>query len=1427
MKRVLSFILTLVVFASFTTSAYATSFVDAKTTKWIFTNKMSEVNRNLQNNYSGQYGLLYNLYHITVQTIWTRAALGTETLALSEREKGEYLGQLKENISSFNKRFKSAPESASDATFTPMKTKLVGEVGSNENAEQIFIANLLGTESTTSAVLEYMDLVLSNIDKAAKAGPNGVTYKQEDEPYKKVVELHKEELRYTYRILNALMHEYIYIEGITDPKDENFKELALTSPDAGKLINNTEYAALIQQGRDVYQEANNTLGNVEVKDKAPYLEQFAHVKRAEGASSSDDGGSSWTPSEAVKDGKIHLTPLYASILAASAVYVPFSSHLGDQPFLNALKGITGPEYPKVMSIYNDLKERKKPLFIVKGGKFKEGEAISGESDVVSVNDLLEAVEENMNMVVYTVKNQFGPLPGDNNSFGFYTDQDFYNKIRNDKPSLFNQTEKTSTTQGTENSDANKSSALSHSGSAVVKVFINGSKVVSNQNTPPILGFDRDWKNKLGFAVITNILKSTKKSESFKTDYLFMNAFGDIVLADNTVIIPGSANPYMYYKSAYPVYTSAYMNSYPKVLPKGSESFKVMPADVGKFVAMSSVEDNKVSDKGDKDKNEVGSGEMGEGLKNWFFADVDNPQPFFVKMKSESTAAYMKDDVRADSALINRFYGINGNAGYNFLLTNSGYSVSKSFWGKLNIFNNITDKVHALKVVQYRPSVSEYSIFPFNPEEDPEGKLATLIGQNMFWTYTLRGGEGAASLSGVLDEEFIFNNILVEGLNGSVYSNSYRKNLVQDYEAIIKDGGMYGFKNTIKNIVESTLNNLGSTDGVLGIKSRYEDPLLAKLLQLCSDYMWYIVMGLFIIFIAKYLRQRTNIVYTLFSSIAAVVIAYSMLFIVPVYIPMLYNMVAGQITKTYAYDILTTKAERYSDTYGDSGRVDKKGNFVNSSSSINLYKMTEKDMHQLSNSMDISVRDLKMGKSAIIDPDAGIYAQGDIIKVSTGRLMYQNPIVGKYKDVGGLSVYQLQGEKMYSSAIDYYTPYFLITDGFIETLNKFLQLYDVPRSVAKYSGGLTKDSFAVYNYLYSEPFLTPGEYSTEDNLATPEQIEKMKDVFGKETAEDFLGIRNILSMKSEQVQQTLWYKTLLQNGYLGSDPEATNKREGLIRYVNYQTKKFIFDLDTPQGFVSDENMIKIISLYATTAFNGRVSEMFNYMHPLFLNFADIPLDDVLSETLIRDQDKFLSEKMNLASYVVNDVNVFTSGFFIVSVTMDFLQNKIISYSIPILYILLMILLLYNFVSGKRSRAAIKGYVKASAVIYFCFVGQTLVHYLAKFANTTWAIYIMLICFSLFMWMLFIMLSSVLLNFTEIGNGKMDAYVRGIKTRLGKINDNLKVSTTSLTHSVKDAYRTASQEDSKYSNERDVDDVSNYNPTINTSASYRGRYRGTRN
>ena len=178
-----------------------------------------------------------------------------------------------------------------------------------------------------------------------------------------------------------------------------------------------------------------------------------------------------------------------------------------------------------------------------------------------------------------------------------------------------------------------------------------------------------------------------------------------------------------------------------------------------------------------------------------------------------------------------------------------------------------------------------------------------------------------------------------------------------------------------------------------------------------------------------------------------------------------------------------------------------------------------------------------GKIKVVNQNAGIFAEGDSIKVSTSKLFSTLKI--RKHNGADKGYYRLKAYKTVSNNVDYYTPFYQFTDEFIQELNQMNKIYDISKNVITYSNGVMKENFMVYSFINSPIFLTPGEYETNwytEGLDAKEiealqssnarLTKKLEKAFGGTTqASDFLRMTDWIAAPTEAMKKTLWCQTM--------------------------------------------------------------------------------------------------------------------------------------------------------------------------------------------------------------------------------------------------------------------------------------------------------------
>lgn len=1414
MKKMLLLLMCFTLLSSLIVIGPARAAPTADEAQWMVSSKISAYDKALENSYKGQFGLYYNLYYLVLATRWTDFMFdhaGTNGIGFSIFEKDDYRTRLIQNYKAFNRKFKTSPPEDSDLYFIPLELTAKSEV-------KEFKSVVL--DSINEKIPAYLAGRLKDINSKLKAATS-------EEDKATIMEEQKDNLRYIYKIVDVLVNEKLEIELIAP---EGSTPYTTGSPKTKTLITDVkEYQDLLAKGRELDEKDTGQLDQLEMPDADTYVERLAYVskKTASEASSNDLGATVWKikDGESGPNGTFKLRDEYIRMLSASSVYRPLVSHVGDVEFLEAMGSLfTQEQRADALQLYDEVKDYRKPLYIMydtssknwfKSGAFgvqAEGDGNSSlatftaQASPIKLKDFMKNVENEKLSAMVVMKGKLETSATDSNSYFYFSDNPKFDLsadagtvapapapeanqdvVGGEEQSEENTSEEEDVDSDAEvdvetetDAEAGETEELPTSESKDYKKGNNiisaaGENMTSKNWTSAVVevgGASNDGWQYFNAVTTMTMLKNIYKDHKYLADlpeksnsFLYINAFGDIVTDDNLIVLPGVANPMLYEKDkGYNPYTVSFMTGYPGVNEQASTMTLGSENDRGKYVLLAG--ENKA-----------------EETSTW------------VKIKEEDSLAITTalSTVWINRKLAEPIQGL----GDPFLQTELDGSLTgfmngaKSVGNRVSNWNNwFSTNIDGAKLIKKQDAVIDgVSLMSYDPDSDVEYRIAKYLARNTYSSFRVVGNQVSDTFNDTLRQDFIFRNIMVEALNGTVNTTAYVRKLTENLANINEES--YGFfMNIAKGWAQDTLGSMGNTDGILGVKDSRQDPLFGKILDVTDKIFLPLIIALFLIFLFRYMRSSVGPLWALSMVIIALGVVFVFLKIIPTYLPTAYNVALNNMNRDISYNILSIKSEKYMDTYKNSGALDEDGRFKLSTASMNLYRMDAETRKQVLDQYKITPEDTYGGKIFVIDDKTGLYLEGSNLKVNLDTLMYGNPITGSYSDSESGYLYQLNAEKMTSSVLDYYVPYYQIEQGFIDTLNNLLQVYEIPRYSAQYGGGLTKDSFLVYNYMNSMPFLLPGDYEPKTDLQAADpnfaaESDKLYALFDNPDvltdSNDFLNLNALLSNPTPQMQETLWWRTLVQNKIIVSADKATE--EDILRYdrfiesVNYLVKKFMLDLKPQVGLMSDENVIKVISIYATTIFNQKASDIGNMMYPHYINYEDFTLADVYLAAFTTERDRFLVSTGDITDYIATNSDAGGMFALTANIISGVLISNLIKFSLPVLFVALGILLFFRFIWNLELKTPLMGYAKVSVIIFGC-----LTIFVSSFGwlseiKLTLAIWVMFVLYLVIALILLTTFFAVISNFTEFGNSKINSMTSDImsKLRLDGFKDWIKAKT----------------------------------------------------
>lgn len=658
--------------------------------------------------------------------------------------------------------------------------------------------------------------------------------------------------------------------------------------------------------------------------------------------------------------------------------------------------------------------------------------------------------------------------------------------------------------------------------------------------------------------------------------------------------------------------------------------------------------------------------------------------------------------------------------------------------------------------------------------------------------------GAKVSSGNFEIHNYIFEAMGQGMLGTQYSTTLVKNAQVSYEDLVNDQSGR-FLKFLMQIADAACESLGKVDGVLAIKGPYDSLFFNVIFRFIQDFYLIIAVGLLIIVASRFFKGHFNLLYVAFMGFCCVFGFEVYANWMPTLVPQLYNFAVNDAIENIVWHTTFFNAESYSDTYQDADNVDvSSGTIKPYTGTITLYQLTNAEMAEVARRNGIPVEEIRKGTQVQLDETASIFVQGNLIKMSVDRLLVNNSMRGLYlsqwdqlgTDYTGTDLiatvpvtqtnnnpYSVQLVQPYVSLEAYYTPYDHIERAFMEQLNTFASYFRLERNMYIYGQGeLYKDAFLVQNYLGSGIFVDPGnrdalrkniqpgsvQVDVDDlnQLFTSSDVERLLDevMMTFDPAEDWLGLMKIFAEPDEGVQHSLWGYVMQKRLWYTEDWKITEygatKVTDMINYVNNQTKNWIIDNYEDLCYCSDENAIKMISLYATTCYTHYVSQISEWLFPNYLNASDIELRSVLYGSMVSLLDKNFAYDGTVVNTVGLNVGIFGILFLLLIVLFSAIFVTVITYMIPVLYALLGIVIIFKMINKEDGMGLIKGYVKVtlvSAILYFLF---SLSLQLVEVGGYKWYSYLLsAICIFFCNYFLFWVVLSVVQDVGNLGNNTL--------------------------------------------------------------------------
>lgn len=1096
------------------------------------------------------------------------------------------------------------------------------------------------------------------------------------------------------------------------------------------------------------------------------------------------------------DSTKELTEIGYHVLAAGLTYVPFESKAGDEVFIATLESFlkNSDKMEDVTTILQDAINVKKPIYMTetKNAPWMDnvdlGAPDAAEYEYATLSDLLQ-LDQNVVRGYAVMTGKMSMSQVDSSSWEYAQGEGKLSagaSATANQPSPSQQDQQTAVQQAVEQMFSVGQSSITATDEQMSD-FIAVSAGNSTKIMSVVTGGTVQSVGGLTSLIVHNASVNAKGAsclQSPEKQQLFINGLGDIVLVDGTVILPAIANPALYDYSnvgdmdsgdtideekaksvnGYYPYTAAFMNGYPNLTVGADGLAHASPGDAGKYAVI-------------KDGNQL-VGLRIYNVKKGKDAQLQYTDRVGLSMVNPVTLS-ISDDETLEQAGLTFSEGNLGNFRYMFSLRPElGLSQNTD---NGNVFQRyMLAKSGARGIAQqYFPLVSA----DMDIIESYLSSARPLVTSSVrYISDPATNGSGGLVASGAFKVETYITEMVAQGMLGTQYASTLAKNLQIDYEAMVED--QYNrFAGFLLKWVSEAIDSIGAIDGVLAIKDGYENGFFNFIMNFLQEAYVLLVVVLLVILAVKFIRGRINAIYLLF--IGALTFAAFNVYAVwmPTAVPAAYNFFVNDAVEDLVWNTVAVKAEDYDKVYTDSGMKDPvSGEPRPYTATITLYKLTQAELTAVSERTGESLQSIKEGSVIWLDEEAGIFLQGDQIKQSIDRLFVNNTMRGLYEEQwsmvhAGVEVtpigeglvknpYIIKLTQPYVSLEAYYTPFPVFERAFLVNLNNFANIFSIERNYFSYGDELYKDAFLFNTFTNSGIFTAPGDdaalmanirmdlTSGDLTLTTQDVIDKCNQTFYPQS--DWMNLRSVFFEPSPAMKDSLWGQMMLSGEYYQDDWTMTLEQEervwDLIMYINTQTKKFIIEHQEQLNYCSDENAIKLATLFATTAFTHKVSQFGYWLYPNYINASTIQLKDVLMASMTSLFDRNASINGRISNTVLQNIGVLGLVMVFVITVVSAVFIFVITYLVPVLYIMFGGILIWKLLNTDDSTGLIKGYFKVTGIIILLYFFYTLGIRLVGFSGYNWYGYFGAMIATLFLTYLLVhVLTAIFANPLELGNG----------------------------------------------------------------------------
>jgi len=276
-----------------------------------------------------------------------------------------------------------------------------------------------------------------------------------------------------------------------------------------------------------------------------------------------------------------------------------------------------------------------------------------------------------------------------------------------------------------------------------------------------------------------------------------------------------------------------------------------------------------------------------------------------------------------------------------------------------------------------------NVFPYIPSEDTGFHVADAVAKNMFWYLTTDAVTDKNTNTHRFNDNYILHNFILSGVDGTNNPKGYSSNTLSQYQKFVDSSGDR-FLQKVMDMSSSIIDSLSGVRGVIGLRDSLQSPILGRVLVFCRQNLLLFFLAVAVALLAVFAKMRIDRFQLVVKFVACILVSYLGITVIPTYLPMLFNIAINNVSEDLTYRIMATQIEK--ESIGESAQeLNADGSEKLDADSITVYRAGVLNYQGFVDNVNVDEDEMTAGNIVVMNRESGLFVEGDSLKINARKL----------------------------------------------------------------------------------------------------------------------------------------------------------------------------------------------------------------------------------------------------------------------------------------------------------------------------------------------------------------------------------------------------------------------------------------------------------